>query len=207
MIAKPTLPKATSFIGPTVIALTCVLCEFVGRTFGTDLRLYPDALSQGRFWQLITGHFVHMGGAHLALNLFALFSLPLLSGQSTSPRDWLVRSAVLAVVTSLFILRFEPDLAWYVGFSGVVHGLYVLELARPALQRDLIAGVALAGLVGKLLWETYHGTPLTGSDALLGGVVVLEAHLYGVVAAIGYGVLMQSFTSPDDRLFLLTRRD
>ena len=76
----------------------------------------------------------------------------------------------------------EPQLDWYVGFSGVLHGgLAAGALAWWRQESRPLALVLTLILVAKLFWEQrWGGLPLSG-----GLPVVVDAHLYG---AIGGGL-------------------
>ena len=72
----------------------------------------------------------------------------------------------------------EPQLEWYVGLSGVLHG----ALAAGAIgwwrhESKPLALALTAVLVGKLAWEQWQGAlPLSGDMP-----VVVDAHLYGAI--------------------------
>ena len=69
---------------------------------------------------------------------------------------------------------------WYVGLSGLLHGLLAAGITTKLRQPDgetlLLAGL----LIGKLVWEQFGG-PLPGSEVTSGGPVVVNAHLYGAL--------------------------
>jgi hypothetical protein len=89
-----------------------------------------------------------------------------------------------------FVL-FEPQLQWYVGLSGVLHG--ALAAGVVAWWRHETRPLALAltlVLVGKLAWEQWHGAlPLSGDMP-----VIVDAHLYGAVGGFlgALGVCLHS---------------
>ena len=72
---------------------------------------------------------------------------------------------------------FSPEVIWYVGLSGILHGL----LAAIAWQRYPILLVLLMVKLG--LEQLYGGLPATAN--LTGGAVIVDAHLYGAVIGIG----------------------
>jgi rhomboid family GlyGly-CTERM serine protease len=85
----------------------------------------------------------------------------------------------------------HPGIGWYVGLSGLLHGL-LLGGALALVRRRRWTGLGIALLVfAKLVWEQTWG-PLPGSEAMIDNRVVVEAHLYGAVggaAAAGLGLL------------------
>jgi membrane associated rhomboid family serine protease len=82
----------------------------------------------------------------------------------------------------------NPELQWYVGLSGLLHGILaagiVVSLQKP--QLELLALGLL--LVAKLGWEQLYG-PLPGSESSSGGPVVVAAHLYGAAGGGLAGLL------------------
>jgi len=83
-----------------------------------------------------------------------------------------------ALGIGLGLLIFNPELDWYVGLSGVLHGLLVAG-AIIEVRRDRLSGYALLILIAAtLLWEQIAG-PLPWSGVTAGGTVIIHAHLYG----------------------------
>jgi hypothetical protein len=81
------------------------------------------------------------------------------------------------------VLAFLPAVHWYVGLSGVLHGLFVAG-ALASLAAGYRAELLLLGLlVVKLAWEQVHGA-LPGSEGFAGGTVLVESHLFGAIAGL-----------------------
>lgn len=156
------------------------------------------AIGGGQWWRLLTGHFVHLGWYHTGLNAAGLAVLVLLCPQPLPLRIWLQRLLVLSLGTSLCLYGLVPGLQRYVGLSGVIHGLFLLGLVPLALQRDRIAALALVYLVGKLVYEQLAGAPLS-DEAAIGGRVITQAHLYGSLVALAYGLAAGSFIGREGR--------
>jgi rhomboid family GlyGly-CTERM serine protease len=84
---------------------------------------------------------------------------------------------------------FHPELQWYVGLSGLLHGILAAGLIatwRPA-RAEMIALAAL--LIAKLVWEQTVG-PMPGSEGSSGGTVIVDAHLYGTVGGVLMAILI-----------------
>ncbi|MFL6551463.1 MAG: rhombosortase, partial [Povalibacter sp.] len=86
---------------------------------------------------------------------------------------------------------FEPQLQWYVGLSGVLHGaLAAGAIAWWQHETRALASALTLVLVGKLCWEQWQGAlPLSG-DML----VIVDAHLYGAVGGLFAGVVLWMFS-------------
>jgi len=97
--------------------------------------------------------------------------------------DWLFVLLFSAIVTGLGLYWFHPGLIWYVGLSGVLHGLFIYGAIRE-IRFYPFSGYALLLLIcAKLFWEYMNGA-LPGSESMTGGRVVVEAHLYGAIAGL-----------------------
>jgi rhomboid family GlyGly-CTERM serine protease len=138
-----------------------------------------------------------LGWWHLFLNEMGLLVLVLLCPEPLDWRVWLRRLVLVGLGMSAGLYFFVPDTAWYVGMSGVIHGLFVLGLGRQVVtQRDLIAAGCLAYLVGKIGWEMVAGVPVSDETAI-GGKVLVESHLYGSLSALIYGLIFGAFRRPE----------
>ena len=81
------------------------------------------------------------------------------------------------------ITGLHPELGWYVGFSGVLFGLYVLA-AVASLSRQFFMSTILIGFIGlKIGLEQWSSVKITSSE-LIGVPVLVDAHLYGVLMAV-----------------------
>lgn len=166
---------------PAVIALVLFGLMLGGETVAAALRYERGAVLSGEVWRLLTAHLVHADWAHLAWNVGGLVLVFALFAGEYSRRDWLLVMLASTAAIDLGFLLLEPDLAWYVGLSGVLHGLMAAGLVAWLRERrdPLSIGVA-AILVGKLLWEHLRGAlPFTAES--LAVPVIHEAHSYGAI--------------------------
>ena len=99
---------------------------------------------------------------------------------------------MLAIVSALLISAAlyvaSPDVAWYVGLSGVLHGLWAAGACRLYRTARLESVAALAVLAGKLALEYRYG-PLSAAPAD-GLPVVTVAHRYGALAGLAGALLL-----------------
>ncbi len=177
---------------PLTLALLMLALAAGDQPLRDALALTREGLQGGQVWRLLTGHLVHLGWYHCMLNLLGLAVLLWLCPQPLRPAEWVRRVLLLSLAVSASLYALMPALAWYVGFSGVLHGLFVLGLVPQARAGDRIALVCLAYLAGKLLWEVLVGAPLSDEQAI-GGRVVTQAHLFGTLAALAYGLIFKTF--------------
>lgn len=156
----------------------------------TELRYQRNEILLGEWWRIYSGQLSHLGLNHLLLNLGGLTLFWLLFFRSASSTTWLLIMALSMTSTGLGLLWLNPQLNWYLGFSGVLHALFFSALLfelRGTRQASTIPLILL--LLAKLGWEQFFGaTP--GSTELIGGNVVIDAHLYGALSGIVLGMLI-----------------
>jgi rhomboid family GlyGly-CTERM serine protease len=153
------------------------------------LRYDRAAVLGGQAWRLVTAHLVHADAAHLAWNLAGAGLVWWLFAAEFSRRGWCLVMLASTAAIDLGFMFFMPQLEWYVGFSGVLHGCMAaglvswLERARDPLT--LTVAVLFASKLG---WEHFAG-PMPFTSATLALPVVVEAHslgaIGGAVAALG----------------------
>lgn len=172
---------------PATLVAVILALQATGEPALLGLRYERAAVIDGQVWRLLTAHLVHLDWAHALLNAAALllccYILPKL--RAPGALAMLLLPAALAVSGGLLLL--DPNIAWYVGLSGVLHGL----LAGGALaERGWLRWALLAILGLKLAYEQGVG-PEPVAEALVGGRVILEAHAYGTAGGV-VGALVQA---------------
>jgi rhomboid family GlyGly-CTERM serine protease len=168
-----------------IVALlaVCLLLAAGGDSVRELGRWERDAIDTGEYWRLVSGHLVHLGLGHLWPNLAALLIIGLLFEGVFRNWDWVRIGAASVAAIDLGLYVLDPDVQWYVGLSGVLHG-YVAAGALALIMRGEKLGVVLAvGVGAKLVFEQVVG-PVPFTAASVGGPVVVAAHLYGVVGAL-----------------------
>jgi len=174
-----------------------VLLALGGEPVRLALRYERPAVLAGEYWRLLTGHWVHASSAHLLLNMAGLGLMTLLLARDYSLRQWLVVLLASVFAIDAGLVFFQPQLNWYVGLSGVLHGtLAAGAVAWWRHERWPLALMLSVGLAGKLAWEQWHGAlPLSGDLP-----VIVDAHLYGALGglAAGLGLWRRTHRSPQD---------
>jgi len=162
----------------TVIALLVYLLE---PRSGQLLAYYHTGIARFELWRLLTATFCHSNFNHLLINIAGLIiTLFLFSDTFKSRRIW-----PLLVFNSLFIglalFFFEPNVIWYVGLSGVLHGLFSYGVLSDIGNKDRWGYLLGSGFLVKIIYEQIYGAPQSTLD-LIAAPVLVNAHLYGALA-------------------------
>ncbi len=168
---------------PLTICIIALLIQLGGAEASEWLRYDRNGILSGEVWRIITGHFTHLGWPHLLMNIVGLLLIWLLFGRLIKPSSWLLILFMSTILTSISMLLLNPELQWYVGLSGVLHGMFVagaVASIKAGYRAELLLLILLAG---KLAWEQFVG-PLPGSAEFAGGNVIVDAHLYGAISGL-----------------------
>jgi rhomboid family GlyGly-CTERM serine protease len=183
-LARVTQFDARTWRAPLALAAVLTLLALGGTTTVAALRYERAAVLAGQVWRLLTAHLVHFDATHLAWNLLGLAIVAWLFAAEYSTRGWLVILATSTLAIDLGFLLMQPQLGWYVGFSGTLHGAMAAGLfAWVVRTRDWITLFVAAVFAAKLAWEHWAG-PLPFTSASLDLPVVHEAHSYGALGGL-----------------------
>ena len=151
------------------------------------LRYDRTGLAGGQWWRLVSAHVVHLDVRHALLNSVGLALMWALFARDYSPRQWLliVLGAAAAIDAGLWLG--DSTVLWYVGSSGVLHGVMAAGVLAHLRRGERDAWVLAALLVVKLLYEHWVGAlPFSGSDP-----VVVSAHLYGLLGGAAVALCLK----------------
>lgn len=161
-----------------------VLCMSLLQLIGPEIfRLEPRLVNEWQLWRVLTGHWVHANWVHYGLNMSGLILCLALTGVNWSIWHWLWRILVLSLGISLGLYQWYPDINWYVGFSGVLFGLYVLCAYASLKDQLMMSSLILLFIAIKIILEQWSSVKISTSE-LIGVPVMVDAHFYGVVIAV-----------------------
>jgi rhomboid family GlyGly-CTERM serine protease len=146
----------------------------------------------GQWWRFLTAHITHLDAHHALLNAAGLAMLWALFARAYAPRQWLLAIVLcIAAIDGGFWLL-SPSLAWYVGASALLHGVFVCGCLAWIRSGDRLGIVALVLVVGKLAWEQFGGPlPFMGDRP-----VVTISHIYGAAGGALAGLLLRPRREP-----------
>jgi rhomboid family GlyGly-CTERM serine protease len=172
-----------AWLVPGALLLAAALLAVSGDTGREWLRFDRSAIAAGELWRLVTGHFVHLGLTHFLLNGAGLILVWVLVGRRFLWPEWIAIVAFCVAVIDTGMWFFNPGLEWYVGLSGLLHGMLAAGIVASWQVRRGEATTLGLVVLGKLLFEQLVG-PLPGSEGTSGGAVIVDAHLYGVIGGV-----------------------
>ncbi len=157
-----------------------LLLQLIGPQY---FRYDGELIRQGQIWRWLSAHLVHANWVHLALNAAGFALCVGISGVNWRCWQWSWRILLLAFFISAGFYLLQPNMGWYVGFSGVLFGLYLLAADATRLQQPLISALLAIFVIAKIVIEQSTSVNITSSE-LIGVPVMVDAHLYGVSVAI-----------------------
>ncbi len=165
------------------VAVLCIVLQTAG--LADTLRFDRQAIADGSWWLLLTGNFVHLGAGHLWMNMAGFALIVALVWTHFSIGEWALIILISSLVVGIGMYFRDPNVLWYVGFSGTLHGLIIAGCLADMRHYPKSAALLLLLVIAKLIWEQIAGA-LPGSESMAGGRVVVNSHLYG---AVGGGIV------------------
>lgn len=190
---QPPVPSrrttATAWALSVAVAIVIAASALLPEQAQLALRYDRAAVVAGEWWRLASAHLVHLGWRHALANATA-WLLILWVGQSVvSPRGWMLLSLASAVGVDAGLLWIYPQVDWYVGASGVLHGLFAGSACLAVAGTERRRGALMLFLVvAKLGWEAAgRGLPPAAAFEF---PVLHEAHWLGAAGGIAGAMLL-----------------
>ncbi len=170
------------------IALFSLSALFQSLGWVGQLRFDRELLEQGDYLLLFSSQLVHLNWPHWALNMLGMAMIALLFGRYGTLGYWLWVIVLSASAVGMGLWWLNPELRWYVGLSGALHGLMIGGIFLEMRTNRFAGGALLLAILGKLAWEQLFGAS-PGSEQLIEGRVVVDSHLYGAVGGAAAAVV------------------
>jgi rhomboid family GlyGly-CTERM serine protease len=162
------------------------LPEILGEPARQALSFERSALAGGEWWRLLTAHFVHLDAEHAFLNGLGVVLIWALFARDYSPWRWAAIYSGSALAVSVGLWFGNPELQWYVGASGALHGVMTAGTIAHLRRRDLDGWILAAFIISKLAYEQFAGAlPFAGTSS-----TIVDAHLYGAVGGVVLGLFL-----------------
>lgn len=184
MINLKTFPtRPTQYALPLIIIIIAFTFHLFDDQLSSALIFDREAIANGDFWRIFTGHFFHTNLNHLLLNIGACALLWSLHGQFYSLKNYAWLVALSALGTSAGIYFFSPDIFYYVGLSGVLHGVFVWGAVKDIQAKEKTGYLLFLGVWLKVAHEQIYGAS-SDVEALISSNVAIDAHLFGAISGL-----------------------
>lgn len=147
------------------------------------LQYQRTSLEQDQLWRLISGHLLHSNYWHLLMNLAGLLLVMLLHGSYWRWPSLLMQWLSAALLISMALYLFSPQIVIYVGLSGLLHAMLTIGALKDIQLKMKTGWLLLAGLIIKVGYEQWHG-PDQALAELINASVATDAHLFGVMSGL-----------------------
>ncbi len=115
-----------------------------------------EDIFQGEYWRFYTGHFLYYSYNHLILNAVSILIFIFIFN-NTINKFIFIEILVLATVISSGLLYLSNLLGWYVGFSGVMYGLFTLNAMKLIPINRILALAILFTLTAYMIFQLNSG--------------------------------------------------
>ncbi len=176
------------FIPVVFIATSVFLLGLFGSTVNEILLYKRDLINAGQLWRLMSGCFVHLGLYHTILNLTGFAFWYVLFARRYKSRFWLALLFGIAFSNGIFLYLFSPNIDYYAGLSGSLHGLILFSLILESRKDKLNILFSLA-LIGKIIYEQLPGYDVNYLQEHMHAPVVVDAHMFGAIIGAVLGII------------------
>lgn len=144
---------------------------------------YNPAIESGQYFRLLTCMFLHGGIIHIALNMYALYSIGPLVERIYGRSKYLTIYFVTGIIASLASYIFSTGLS--VGASGAIFGLLGAVLAYAFKERNNIGKDFLRSVLSTLIANLIIGLSIANIDNF--------AHIGGALSGVVLGEIYMNF--------------
>ncbi len=149
--------------------------------------LHIESFKHGEYWRFLSGHLIHYSWLHCSTNTLGLLLLIAMFKNTSMNLNWLLASVVIVIAISSGLILFSQQLKWYVGFSGVLTGLYAYA-AIKTLSENIKLSVTIC-----IILSIYAAYQLLQGELIRSTLIPdlkasSYAHAYGLCAGVLFGI-------------------
>lgn len=144
-----------------------------------ELRTYENA---SHAW--FSAHFIHLNFQHTVMNVAGALVIWLLCASLVPAALLLVLMIILPVSISLGLIFLSDSPLHYRGFSGMLEGFFIVGVIWQWWLSRTFSVILACFIVGKIITEQLPNFDDTYLMNSIGGLVAVDAHLYGFICGI-----------------------
>ncbi|WP_386722528.1 rhombosortase [Litoribrevibacter euphylliae] len=152
-----------------------------------DVSWQKRLIYQGDYWRVLSGHWLHLSWNHWLMNQLGLVLILWLLPMLLLKARWLLGFVGIGLVIGISLLA--TDLDGYVGMSGVLYGLLfygaLIDHSLPKRIKALFLTLVAMKVLVEQVWPQLNAA----TEAQIGGMVAIDAHLFGSLAGVGMALL------------------
>ncbi|MFM2483240.1 rhombosortase [Celerinatantimonas sp. YJH-8] len=141
-----------------------------------------EIIYQHQYWRLLTGILVHANLWHWLMNVGALLLIAAIFGKQLSLKHWGIISLIMTLIANGLLLL-QVQTRFYVGLSGLLHGLLVYVALHQFTRAKLESSLILTAIALKIYLEFIFPQGL-GDQQLISVPVATIVHRYFCFTAI-----------------------
>jgi len=103
---------------------------------------------------------------------------------------WLFLVLFTSFCVTLGIWLFDPIVVNYVGFSGVIYGMWVFGAMLTLRSQTWLSAAVIILIVGAVIQQQSNSFDITYLQGWIGGNVIVNSHLYGLISGILCAIAM-----------------
>ncbi len=178
----------------TLLTLCVSVLSFVSPEIASLFIFDRNAVAQGEAWRLVSSHYVHFTGTHLAYNLLAFCA----AGWIVERKNcfhFAILYVLMALVISISLFFLKPAMSHYGGLSGMACGfiLYcaLVKAGEPGPWRN-ISQMIIICLPIKITIEAYNSAsilPYWGHQTF---VIMPISHVTGITVALLFYLIVKN---------------
>lgn len=168
------------------LSVLVLIFSGMGEWVLNGLMFDKQAILNGEFWRILTGHFVHSNFAHLFWDVLALIILGSVI-EMNEPKQLLPALFASCLAVSVWLFSPGAPVLIYCGLSGALNGLFAVSVFSQwkVTQNPLYLGVFGSG-IAKMAYEFHTRKTMFVCSPCQS---VPEAHLAGLIGGIFYLVI------------------
>jgi rhomboid family GlyGly-CTERM serine protease len=167
--------------------IACIVIMLLPEHVRELLYLHIERVKEGEYWRVISAHFTHYSWIHCLSNIVGLFLLIGIFSHSQQRMRWLLATTVICIAISSGLILFSTQLDWYLGFSGVLTGLFAYAAIKSLNKNTLISTIILITLSTYVVIQLFEGE-LISSTILINLKASSYAHAYGFIAGVLFAI-------------------